>query len=280
MSDIKQNCPTGSSSFKEAVCIDAGRVYDSCCDRDCVTDMRCYFSPQDQQLVDSAVSVRIRSAEVIDVNIDVEPVTFNRGFYSCDLTFFFLVDVDVYSAPHTCPAVVHGVSFYSKKAILYGSEGSVKTFTNEFVADDACGRRSISGGNSPKCVVQCVDPIALSAKLCAAKHRCDLPGYIPSSVSSCIGGCIDTSMQSNTQAVYVTLGLFTIIQLIRNVQMLVPVYDFCIPEKQCGDSTDSPCDVFRKIKFPTDDFFPPRPCELDNDCGCKSDCGCDDECND
>ena len=272
MADIKQNCPTGSTGFKEAYCIDAGRVYDSCCDRDCVTDMRCYFSPSDQQLVSNAVSVRIRSAEVIDVNIDVEQVTFNRGFYSCDLTFFFLVDVDVYTAPHTCPAVVHGICFYNKKAILYGSEGNVKTFTNDFVADDDCGRRSVGGGNSPRCVVQCVDPIALSAKLGCVRSCCELPGYIPSSVAAAIGGTIDTSLCADGRTVFATLGLFTIIQLIRNVQMLVPVYDFCIPEKQCDDATDTPCDVFRKIKFPTDDFFPPRPCDIDSECGCG--CGC------
>ncbi len=271
MADINQNCPTNSSNFKEAVCIDAGRVYDSCCDRDCVTDMRCYFSPSEQQLINSAVSVKIRSAQIIDVNIDVEPVTFNRGFYSCDLTFFFVVELDVFTAPHTCPATARGICFYSKKAILYGSEGSVKTFTNEYIADDNCNHKSVCSGNSPKCVVQSVEPIALSARLSDCHCACDLPGYIPASISVAIGGCIDTCNESSNKTVFVTLGLFTVIQLIRNVQMLVPVYDFCVPEKQCGDSTDSPCEVFRKIKFPTDDFFPPRPCDLDNTCGC----GCD-----
>ena len=82
-----------------------------------------------------------------------------------------------------------------------------------------------------------------------------------------------TELPSGAPAVFVTLGLFSIVQLIRNVQMLVPVYDFCIPEKQCDNTTDQPCDVFRKIKFPTDDFFPPRPCRLDKDCGCSA---CDD----
>ena len=265
MADIAQNCPTNSSSFKEAVCIDAGRVYDSCCDRDCVTDMKCYFSPSDQRLVNDAVSVRIRSAKVIDVNIDVEPVTFNRGFYSCDLTFFFMVELDLFTAPHTSPKTVCGLSFYSKKAILYGSEGNVKTFTNEFALGEADSKHS-SGGNSPKCVVQCVDPIALSARLGRSNGICDLPGYIPSCVSTAIGGDIDTAGGGNT--VLVTLGLFTIVQLIRNVQMLVPVYEFCIPEKQCSDTGDSPCDVFRKIKFPTDDFFPPRPCVMNGGCGC------------
>ncbi len=31
MADIKSNCPA-PNTFKEAVCIDAGRVYDSCCE--------------------------------------------------------------------------------------------------------------------------------------------------------------------------------------------------------------------------------------------------------
>ena len=77
-----------------------------------------------------------------------------------------------------------------------------------------------------------------------------------------------TDLKGGDPTVYVTLGLFTVVQLIRNVQMLIPVYDFCIPEKQCDYSTDRPCDTFKKIKFPTDDFFPPRPCKADEGCGC------------
>jgi len=33
MSNIKANCPGDDVCFKEAVCIDAGRVYDSCCEQ-------------------------------------------------------------------------------------------------------------------------------------------------------------------------------------------------------------------------------------------------------
>ena len=122
----------------------------------------------------------------------------------------------------------------------------------------------------PKCVVQAVDPIPLSARIGECHCVCDLPGYIPANISSVVGGCIDPCQGPDNKTVLVTLGLFTVIQLVRNVQMLVPVYDFCVPEKQCNDSSDSPCDVFRKIKFPTDDFFPPRPCDIDCDCGCGS----------
>ncbi len=269
MAEINHNCPTDSTCFKEAVCIDAGRVYDSCCDRDCITDMRCHFCVADRELVNHAVSVKLRKATVVDVNIDVEPVSFNRGYYSCDLTFFFLVEVDVYQEPHSCPTCITGMCFYSKKAILYGSEGSVKTFTNEFSNDCDCNNKTVMGGNNPKCVVSCVEPIALSARL-GNTHTCEAPCCVPKCVCNALGGTPDFDNDtSNQKSVFVTLGLFSVIQLIRNVQMLVPVYDFCIPEKQCTDECDSPCDVFKKISFPTDDFFPPRPCDLKTDSGCS-----------
>ena len=82
MSDLTNSC-----EFKEACCIDAGRVFDSCCDRDCLEDLRCYFTPEGQNCIERAISVKMRSAEVLNVYINVEPVSFNRGFFACDLTF-------------------------------------------------------------------------------------------------------------------------------------------------------------------------------------------------
>lgn len=32
MADVRNNTQSPGSAFKEAVCIDAGRVYDSCCE--------------------------------------------------------------------------------------------------------------------------------------------------------------------------------------------------------------------------------------------------------
>ena len=269
MADLRNGCPPENGTFKEAVCVDAGRVYDSCCDRDCLEDLRCFFLPEDQGLISNAISVRLRSAEVLNVFIDVEPVNFNKGFYSCDLTFFFLLDFDVYTAPHSCPQCIKGISSYSKKVILFGSDGNVKVFSSRDREDGDCDTSSRRSTNMPKCVVQAVDPIPLSARICEIHDCYENVRCIPKCICDCIGGNVVTDLQNGTPTVYVTLGLFTIVQLIRNVQMLIPVYDFCIPEKQCDDSTDQPCDTFRKIKFPTDDFFPPRPCDADTDC-----CGC------
>lgn len=276
MADVRTDCPTNETNFKEAVCIDAGRVYDSCCDRDCLEDLRCYFTRENQEIINHALSVKVRKAEVLNTYVDVEPVTFNRGYYSCDLTFFFVVEFDVFTAPRSAPCVVKGITYYEKKVILYGSEGKVKTFSNEFMLEDCLDRQSLPSNNMPRCSVQCVDPIALSSRICELKDCFENIRCIPACISNCLGGTLVTDTALGTPTVYVTLGLFSIVQLIRNVQMLIPVYDFCIPEKQCDDTTDQPCDIFRKIDFPIEEFFPERPCNLDG-CGCGCEPKCDED---
>ena len=270
MADLRNGCPA-DGSFKEAVCIDAGRVYDSCCDRDCLEDLRCFFLPENQALINNAISVRLKTAEVLNVFIDVEPVGFNKGFFSCDLTFFFLLGFDVFTSHHSCPTCVNGITTYSKRVILYGSDGNVKVFSN--TQNDTCTSHNLGSRkttNSPKFVVQAVDPVPLSARIGEVRDCCE-NCCIPQSICDCLGGNVVTQLDNGNPAVFVSLGLFTIVQLVRNVQMLIPVYDFCIPEKACTDSTDQPCDAFKKIKFPTDDFFPPRPCDIDES-GCCGGC--------
>lgn len=260
-----------NADFKEAVCVDVGRVYDSCCDRDCLEDLRCFFRPDVQELVNEATNVKLRSAEVLKVYIDVEPVNFNNGFFACDLTFFFLLDFELYSTPHTCPKTVKGLTVFNKRVILFGSDGNAKIFTSTMNDDDCeSSGRAIQTSNMPKCVVQVVDPIVLSTRRGEIRDCYEDVCCIPKCICDCLGGDVATKSNNGDPAVYVTLGLFSIIRLVRNVQMLVPVYDFCIPEKQCEDSTDQPCDTFRRIEFPTDDFFPPRPNNIPNT-GC---CGC------
>ena len=84
--------------FKEAVCIDAMRVYDSCGDKSCLEDLRVYFTPDKHELIEQAANVRLRSVDVITVYLDLEPVPFNKGFNSVDMTFFFDVCLDLFCA--------------------------------------------------------------------------------------------------------------------------------------------------------------------------------------
>ena len=251
-----------SNCFKEAVCVDVSRVYDSCSDKDCLEDLPVRFTDQAQQYIDQAVNLKVRDASVAKVFLEVEPVAFNRGFYSVDMTFFFDICLSVYTAGCTQPMTVHGLSSFCKKVILYGSEGNVRVFRSDDPANSDCENTDM-----PRASVQTVDPIALSCKLTECPDHCEC-----CAVPQCVASRYDGNfVQPGSKSVSVTLGLFTIVQLERQVQMLVPAYDFCIPDKECVSTTDDPCELFKKIKFPVDAFFPPRLSDLTDDTGS---CGC------
>ncbi len=261
---------------KEAVCIDAGRVYDSCADKDCLEDMQVFFTERDQMVIDHAVSVRAKKAEVLTTCIDVEALPFNRGYYACDLTFFFEVEFDVYSGRNMPCTTVCGIGIFQKKVILYGGEGGVKVFHSEFRPEQH-DRQEMPTRNMPRCSVQVAEPIVLGTRLMDAADCCCNScgcGCIPESVVMRYGG--NFVQPQDGKVVTVSIGIFTIVQLIRSVQMLVPVYDFCMPSKECCPTSDNPCELFRKMCFPVDEFFPPKE-DGGGGCGCgsnNSSCGC------
>ena len=40
---------------------------------------------------------------------------------------------------------------------------------------------------------------------------------------------------------------------------MIPAYDFTVPERSCSDdpgTPDEPCDLFAKVDFPTEVFYP------------------------
>lgn len=264
------------SGNREAVCIDAGRVFDSCCDKDCLEDLRVYFTEQDQMLVDHAVSIRARKVEVITAHIDVEALPFNKGYYSCHITFYFDVQVDVY-AGRTAPCnSISGVAVFRKKVILYGSEGNVKVFSSEYCADGD-DMQLMPTQNLPRCTVQVATPVILDSRIsdpcdsickpvsCDTGCDCDCGcACIPSCVSCRYNGRFRDD--HDCRVVYVTIGIFSIVQLIRNVQMLMPAYDYCMPTKECCPTTDNPCDLFKKMTFPVDEFFPSK----EESCDCHN----------
>lgn len=67
MPDIPIKNPANQENPDDAnqsFCIDADRVYDSCGDKDCLSEMRVFFTEANQSVINSAVSVRIREANI------------------------------------------------------------------------------------------------------------------------------------------------------------------------------------------------------------------------
>ena len=230
--------------------------------KDCLEDLRVVFNTTNQTTVNSAQSIKCRTVEVASVSMEVESVPFNKGFYSVDMTFYFLITVDVYTTAGGTPTPVSGIAAFSKKVILYGSEGSVRVLSST-----ESGVPSDTTSATPVARIQTVDPILLSCRLSDTLLPGSDPISIPQSLIDRIGG--GTIANEAERYVYVTVGMFSIVQLEREVQMMIPIYDYCVPDKECASSAGDPCELFRKIRFPVNEFFPPRlselPCDPDEE---------------
>ena len=263
-----------TACIREAVCIHTKKIYDSCKDKDCIEDLRFYPTQNSQAAIERAASIKAGSAELLYVYIDVEPVSFHRGFYTVDVRFFYKVTADAFVGAAR-PVEVTGLCVFDKRVILFGSEGSAKVFSSE-LSVDALDEQGLRKSNLPTAVVEVVDPIVLSMKLvdvCEC-HPCDCP---LSDVPPCICGCFgsDLCFGGENKRIYVTLGQFSIIRMERDTQLLMPVYDYCMPEKECacGGNEEDPCEIFRHVKFPVNEFFPPNAPAPGHD-GCCESKGC------
>ena len=258
----------------DPVCVDVPRIYDNCGAKDCLRNLTVFFTSEDQATVDTATSVRVTKASVLTSTINVEAVAFHRGFYAVDTVFYFAVCCEVYTTS-SVPATVTGLATYSKRVVLYGSDANVKTFSSNSAATaiEASEFDCCPGCPStlPTATVQVSCPVTLAAELAPVRCSVILP-FVPENVANFFGDCL---VVPNDKQILVTLGIFSIVQLTRNVQLMIPSYDFCVPRKECEARTDDPCEAFNKIDFPTDSFFPPSTSDGDYSGGGSFDCHCD-----
>ena len=238
-----------SANIREAVSINTRKIFDSCRDKDCVDDLRVFPTVASQSYIESALSIRPKSAQLLYVAVNVEPVSFNRGYYTIDCTYFYSVTGETFPAGET----VTGLAVFDKRVMLFGSEASVKTFSSE-------GPMPIGGvDDMPIAVVNSVDPIALHMKLVDADcllptdlEQRNIPAFISASFPEAL------VLTDTARRWFVTIGQFSIVRLERDTQLLVPAYDYSMPDKECPCATeDDPCTLFSKIRFPMEEFFPP-----------------------
>lgn len=237
------------ASCRESVCIHTRKIFDSCKDKDCIEDLRVFPTCASQSIIDCAFSIRPKSAKLLFADVRVEELNFNRGCYTVDVTYFYKVSGRAFPGDKT----VSGLAVFDKRVVLYGSEGSSKVFTSR---GNLCD--NIYSG-LPIAVVEAVDPLPLSMKIvdasCADSFDSDVRD-IPKNISESFDDELITTR--TCKQLYVTLGQFSIIRLERDTQLLMPVFDYCIPDKECvAGGDEDPCTLFSNIPFPVDDFFPP-----------------------
>lgn len=269
------------NGFKEAVCIEVQRVFDSCSDRDCIYELPVTLDEGSPSITHDMDVVRIRCTEVDVTCIAVNPVPFKSGYYAVDITYRFKISAEAFSQNFCKPqnsTILCGTAYWNKRVILYGSEGNAKVFTSEQELTSSSYEKSphkcsCCCGNvasMPKATVQAVDPIALDAKfVCVPSHHGNHEGSCADDV---LPDYASLKPPAYERRLAVSLGLFSIVQLSRPVSLIVPAYDYCIPCKDCsvGEVSESPCDVFDRMEFPSEQFFPKPECDTSKLGSCKS----------
>lgn len=225
-----------------AVAVKADRVFDSCSDKDCITNLQVMLDGG--ELPEQFTSVKTRCCSIDNVCMSVEPIPFNRGYYSVDVTYTFGIELLAYDRNCDAPTPLRGTASASKSVILYGSESSTKTFfSNGARIGDTNSCCEVV--NLPTASCQCVDPIALETRIAM------LPPLPPQQ---------GVPLPPPRRVVVLTLGVFSVIELTRPVTMMVSAYPYSVPTKTCtAEGTDSPCEIFSRLSFPTDEFLPQVP---------------------
>lgn len=271
------NCVNTVSDFgnvREAVCVSTRKIMDACRDQDCMEDVAVYLTAGSQETLENATTVKPRCAELLYTDVTVEPLSYREGYYCVELQYYYRIIADAVLCA-VRPAAIYGLATFTKRATLFGGEEQVKRFSSEGVS---------TSGNCPIAVVEALDPTILATRivdLCHCRKEeprcCCLGEGLPEAVTSAFDDQL--VMGGMSRQLVVTLGQFSLVRLERQTQLLIPSYDYCLPEKICCDGDcgcqENPCETFCNTAFPVNSFFPQgRPQGNQNKVGNGGNTGC------
>lgn len=256
MLDNRNSTSSCNNDSRGTVCIDTKRVLDSCRDRDCFENVRVYLTDSGEQILSCSTSVRTRSAEVLWAHVGVDAVPFNCGFYRVSVRYYILIELEA------CQGVGRGQTFkglsvLEKEVILFGGEGNAKTFSST-PGDSFCTIPDVLNfdTNAPVGIVETVDPIVLGTKIVDCSCPCPCNEYIdlPEAISCQFDG--DLRISTDNSRLYISIGIFSVIRIVRPAQLLVQATDYSVPDKECVEASneEDPCSVFRNMAFPSSSF--------------------------
>ena len=119
----------GTGGIREAVCVHTRKIYDSCRDKDCIEDLTFYPTATAQSVIDASQSIRGGRVELLHVGVDVEPVSFNRGFFTVDMRFYYRVILQAVNNGMRATEI-EGLATFDKRVMLFGGESRAKVFSS------------------------------------------------------------------------------------------------------------------------------------------------------
>ncbi len=276
MQDNKNTSFCGQNN-SGTVCIDTMRVLDGCRDRDCFENARVYFSACSEQLLANSGNVRCHSAKLIWAYVGVDDVPFNYGFYKVTVRYYIEIEFEICLGGGRSQTF-KGLAVLEKNVVLYGGEGRAYSYSSS-PENTYCAINDYNtvGNNDPTAIVETVEPIILNTKVndCNCPCACTCTEYldIPAGVLAAFGE--NVVINSDGPKVYVSLGIFSVIRMVRPAQLLIQGTDYCVPDKECTAATSptDPCALFSNIAFPISQFKGTNAASSKNEksggCGCK-----------
>ena len=278
MPDNRFSCGPGKGL--DTVCIETNRILDSCRDRDCFENVRVFLTDLGREIIEHTGQVRVKDACIAETQISLDPVQFNRGFYTVNIRFYIKLVFEA-CIGNGRSQEFEGVAVLDKKVILYGGDCNVSTFRGGGDFSDFCSKIEpcCKENNVPTAVVEVAEPIVLGVNVfenvsdccCCCCCSCD----IPERVGRSLNGNIYRDDDDERRYLAVSIGIFSIVRIVRPGQFLISATEYVIPDKECiSPSNDDPCSVFRSMAFPISEFscYTERAQhhhgEKGNKCGC------------
>ncbi len=272
-----------AKSDARTVCVETNRILDSCRDRDCYENTRVFLTDLGQDIIERTTQVRVKDACIAWTYIGIDPVQFNRGFYTVHIRFY----IKLIFEGCICPGQSRefdGIAVLEKQVVLFGGDSGVSIFRSSSDGSSFCAEPEpcYKERSVPTAVVEAVDPIVLGARV--LEPSCPIPIVccccacdIPSSIASCLSaplcnGCEPSDNPTGScethaahpcgeRCLVVSLGIFSLVRLVRPAQYLLSATEYIIPDKECiSASPEDPCELFRAMAFPISEFAPAGKC--------------------
>lgn len=126
-----------NTSKNETVCVEVNRILDSCRDKDCFEDVKVLLTDFGNDIIEHTTNVRAKNACITWTYIGIDPIKFNRGFYSVTIKFYIKITFEACLCGGKSQEF-EGIAILEKRVILYGGESNVSIFKSNGDSSDYC----------------------------------------------------------------------------------------------------------------------------------------------
>ena len=111
----------GKDGPRDTFCIETNRILDSCRDRDCYENVKVFLTDLGQEIIDHTTQVRVKDACIAWTYIGIDPVQFNRGFYTVTIRYYIRLIFEGCICPGRSQEF-DGIAVIEKQVVLWGGE--------------------------------------------------------------------------------------------------------------------------------------------------------------